>query len=48
MMRDRMVVMGRMGRIVWIIRINRIIRIIWIIRINRIIWIIWIISKLCW
>lgn len=36
MMRDRMVVMGR---IVWIIRINRI---------NRIVRIIWIISKLCW
>lgn len=36
MMRDRMVVMGRMDRIVWIIRINRIVRIIWII------------SKLCW
>ena len=36
MMRDRMVVMGRMDRIVWIIRINRIVRIIWII------------SNLCW
>ena len=33
MMRDRM---GKMDRIVWIIRINRIVRIIWII------------SKLCW
>ena len=42
MMRDRMVVMGRIGRIVWI---NQIIRIEWIIRINRIIRII---SKLCW
>ena len=39
MMRDRMVVMGRMDRIVWINRI---------IRINRIVRIIWIISKLCW
>ena len=48
MMRDRMVVMGRMDRIVWIIRINRIVRIIWINRIIRIIRIIWIISKLCW